>query len=168
MQFTKIKFNSEGVALEWKTPAENAKLGEKVHHRLVSENEPVKSFIDALASLRAMVGEILAVPDEWAEGLRVIGCSINYEDDGRRGFVITALKDLEATNSPCVINTPHLREDDHSGEQGGKFADESLVFRVQALCSEAAKYVQGERAQLALDLDGDEEEQEPAEAGATK
>jgi hypothetical protein len=165
MDFTKIKHGKDGVVLKWTTPAEGGRVGETVHHELTSANEPAKPFIEALAALRTNVGDVLEVEEDWTEGLRVVGVSINYEEDGRRGFVVTALKDLDATNAPAVINTPHQREY-VEGDPDGKYAESSLVSRINRLERAAEAYVNGERGQL--DMFGSEEpaEAEPAGAGA--
>jgi hypothetical protein len=147
VDFTKIKSNGKQVVLEWTTPAKGARSGELIEHRLTSEQSPVPEFTDALDALREEVGTLLETPKPWWKDLSIIGVSINVEEDGRKGYVVTALKPLSNTNAPLVINTPHLRaagEDD----EPGLFAPEGLVELVAAVCEQAKAYVGGKRAQF--------------------
>jgi hypothetical protein len=161
VDFTKIKSNGKQVVLEWTTPAKGGRTGELIEHRLCSEQPPVQEFTDALDALKVEVGALLEVPAKWALPLRVIGVSINTEEDGRKGYVITALKDLEATNAPAVINTPHLRAQEDDEEQG-KFAPASLIELVGEVIERAKDYVGGKRAQLDMFADEKKRKRGPA------
>lgn len=148
MRFTKIKANKKRVHLEWMTPAPGGGGSDYIEHTLESGDPPAPEFVQAMQALAEEVGELLEVESEWAEGLEVIGLSINYEDDGRRGLVVTCLKPLDGTNAPLVLNTPHLREPDADAD--GPALSEGMLRLLAAAGSQAAAYVKGQRAQGTL------------------
>jgi hypothetical protein len=149
MRFTKIKSSSKGVHLEWTTPAEKHPDNE-VHHKLESDDTPAPEFTEALQHFIPEVLHVLELPTEYAIGLRVTGLSVNYEEDDRRGMVVTCLKDLEATNSPLVLNTPHMRELSDEDEDGAGFLSDAMLELLAAAEEQAEAFVHGTRMQLDL------------------
>lgn len=147
MRFTKIKCQSEKVHLEWTTPAENAEA-QLVEHRLASDEAPHPDFRGAMQAFRHEVGRLLELPELWSKEIEVIGLSINHEDDGRLGLVITCLRPLSMTNAPLVINTPHLREAD--AEEEGNFLPTSILGLLDMVATQAERYVHGTRDQASL------------------
>ncbi len=59
------------------------------------------------------------------------------------GATITVLKALSAANAPLVLNTPFLPE----SSDGGICLPAETRDRIETLCEEAQKYVDGERKQ---------------------
>lgn len=145
MQFTKIKYDDKEpkVTLRWQ---ETRKGGEEVlKHALDAKDRPEPEFVEALQAFVAEVCRLLALPQDYGQGMTVRGVSINHEDDGRRGLVVTVLKALEDANSPLVLNTPHLREYDN--EESGVFASSGMIRRLDELEKRAQRYLDGHREQ---------------------
>lgn len=148
MRFTKIKYSEKnGVHLEWSTPAEK-RPEDLVEHTLNGKEAPAPEFDAALQAFRGEVLVLLELPGDYTDGLRVIGLSVNYEDDGRKGLVVTCVKQLERTNAPLVLNTPHLRE--ASDEDTGNYLPDRMVELVREAERQAAAYVPGARLQKGL------------------
>ena len=156
-KFTKIKFDGEKVHLAWTETAGPDGVDE-VKCELSSNDLPHESFTAALLALKSTVTSLCDLPITWLENdlypLVVRSASINYEDGGLRGFVVTSLKYLPRTNAPMVLNTPHMREDD--GESQGNCAPSDMVGLIEDLEREAVRYIKGHRAQG--DLFNDDEQ----------
>jgi hypothetical protein len=141
MKFFKIKYNGEKVALSW---TEHKLGGTEIEHNLHSGQTPAPDLPAALKKFERFVEELLEVPADWMNTLKVTGLSINEEeDDGREGLVITCQKKLASTNGPLVVNTPHLREPVKLGEEGpGFFLDgmaEAIETANNAACRVSAR-----------------------------
>lgn len=160
MRFTKIKFVGTKVELAWTTK----KLHQEVEHRLTSSQAPAQPLLAALEAFRDPVLRLLELPLRYGDGLRVQSLSINVEEkDGRRGLVVTSLKEIASAHSPLVLNTPHLRERmDEETEKG--FLPEEWLRLLEDAESGATRYVNGERAQSDLFADA-ARNREPAHAG---
>ena len=147
MQFTKVKYSraEKKVELTWET-TEGAGQKDAVTHSLKSFDPPHPDFVAALDAFRRPVVEFLDLPWAYEKGLEVRGITINYEEDGRYGVVITCLKELDEANAPLVLNTPHLRQyQDDPIERGFMPREwEPLLDRVHAA---ARDYVKGKREQ---------------------
>lgn len=148
MRFRKIKWNGKKVVLEWDVINDDV-----IEHRLTSPDPPRKRFTDALDSLIPDVLGLIEAPDHWADGMRVTGVSINYEgEDDRRGLVVTCLRELEGTNAPLVINTPHLKEQVEDIEEGS-FITDTMLKALTRIHTAVQKYLDGDRMQTELPLD---------------
>lgn len=77
---------------------------------LKSLDTPHDDLVNEAAKLVGAVREILELPDTlWEDRIKVTGVSWSFhEDSGVRGATITAQITLETTQSPLVVNTPHL------------------------------------------------------------
>ena len=144
MRFTSIKSNGKRVHLEWTTPAEKDPDAQ-VAHTLESKQPPAPEFTAALQAFRGEVGTLLELPKSWMEQVNVTGLSINYEDDGRQGLIVTFTRPLDRTNSPVLVNTPHLRE--ASDEETGCYLPDAMIELLKEVEIHAAAYVDGTRAQ---------------------
>lgn len=141
--FHKIGFKGGSVVLRWQTSARGGL--EQVKHELESRDVPAPGFHHALQGLGAFIQTALEIDPE---GLTIQSVSINHEEDGRRGFVVTALKAFPGFfNAPLIINTPHVREPASDDDVGPGFAPDDLVVAVDRLEREANRYLNGERAQ---------------------
>lgn len=153
MRFTKIKWNGKEVVLAWTTKSG----ADTIRHTLDSFERPRQEFDDALQAFVPEIVQLLELPTAYAEELKVIGLSINYEEGDRAGLVVTCLKNLAEFNAPLVLNTPHMREPDFDDENPGQMSDTVLQLLGRAQGA-ATRYVEGKREQ------GDlfEAESEPA------
>lgn len=94
----------------------------------------------------------------------VKGVSLSYSGDNDvMGATISCQKRLNSSNSPLMINTPHKFAEKHSEGMNAEFLlSGGCVEALEALIEQAEKYLDGERAQLKLDLTenaGKEEEE---------
>lgn len=140
MRFRKIKYNGKKVHLEWSTDSGDA----VIEHTLDCESKPEQDLPDAMQAFVPQVVDLLELAEGYDEGLRVTGISINYESSGRRGVVITSLKELDDFTAPLVLNTPHLKEPDLDDDDSPSWPGgwEELLKAAEA----AAKgYVEGKR-----------------------
>lgn len=133
--------------------------GEVIRSVEVNSYDPPRAeFMPALLALKGPALELIGAPSAWRDGTIIGGLSVNYEDDGRMGAVVTLLVPLDTTNSPLVLNTPHLRAPGDPDE-GGRFMPYELERAVEEMVKEAGRYLDGERAQGDLFKAG---EMEPA------
>lgn len=147
MNFTKIKFNGEKVSLSW---TEKKSGGTEIEHNLHSAQMPSPDLPAALKAFDKFVEELIEVPRDWMATLKVTGLSINEEEDGRSGLVITCLKKVGAANGPLVLNTPHLRQPLKLGEEGPGFFMDGMEGAIESADRAATGYVDGKRAQRNL------------------
>ena len=145
MRFTKIKSNGKTVELQWHESKLN---GEEISHHLTSPDAPSPALPSALAAFVPIVLDLLQLPEDWSENLRVQSLSINHEKgDGRMGLVITCLKKLPDANAPLVLNTPHLRQPVNDDDTGPGFFIEGMGEALDDVLSAALGFYNGERAQ---------------------
>lgn len=165
IRFKKIKVDKTGkVILNYDEIIRDDHVNE---YTMKCADKPRPQFQKALNGLRRHVAEIcelnippnLAHPNEVAN-IEVRGVSLSWTDD-IMGVVITALKTLRNSNSPLVLNTPHLPEEPYS--EGG---DESMcltsecVDAIRNLIDEAHRYLEGDRQQLDLFIEPEEKDGE--------
>lgn len=155
-RFTKIA-NAKNVHIEWQSKKTTASKAEELHqHQLDCPERPRPAFGAALQRFLAFALQIIGAPDTWAENTRVTGVSINYEEDGRRGLVITMSRKGPLGAAPFVINTPHLREPmDPTKETGVSFFPTGLAGVIDFAAQEAQAYLDGDRAQADMFAEGD-------------
>lgn len=146
MKFTKIKYGSDGVELRWTT--DSAK--DQVAHVLTSKDKPEPEFESRLQLLVHHAARILDLPGSYEMGMKAVGVSLVYEEkSGRKGCVITCLKELPATSvAPACLNTPYLREPDIDDEN--PCMSDELVADLADLEAAARRYIEGKRAQQDL------------------
>lgn len=139
MRFTKVKHRNGETTLVWL----DSEDGCQHRHEVTSTETPEPEFRNALAALGPHVGRLLELPPDY--GLEVAGISLRYGDDDRYGVVVTAVKEVEGSTSPFVINSPTTKSPDvddtrpQMSEAFGKAVDEVLAL--------AARFVDGKRAQ---------------------
>lgn len=112
-----------------------------------STDPPRPQFLPAMDALRLPALELIGAPPAWEDAAEVFGLSVNHEEGGRIGAVVTLKVRLDATNSPLVINTPHMRQEVPDDTAGGKFLPYAFEQAVLAMVDEARRFLDGERAQ---------------------
>lgn len=143
MRFQKIKYNGSQVVLRWVTK----KLGgDEIEQEVRSFQTPHPEFVSAMRAFILPALELLELPEDYDEGLTVTGLSINEEEDGRLGLVVTMQKKLAGANAPLVLNTPHLRQlmDE---EYDGNFLPDEMLLAIEAAERCAKNFIDGKRAQ---------------------
>lgn len=146
MRFSKIKWDGKAVILRWTTRENGGET--EVHHELESRQQPHPDFTAAIAAFVMPVLDLLELPPEYAHSFSVVGLSLNEEDDGRGGIVVTCFKKLAETNAPLVLNTPHLRE--AGDEPEGLFMPSHWLKLIETAEKAAEQFVKGQREQLSL------------------
>jgi hypothetical protein len=153
-QFTKIVANQKHVALHWSSRKKSADDVEEItSHELQCQAKPRPSFDTALQAFKPFLLKILGAPASWSEGTTVTGISLNKEEDGRRGVVITASRKCPHGAAPIAINTPHLREPIDDKDAGSSFFLEGMADAIDVMYQEAQKYLEGDRQQGELFTD---------------
>lgn len=148
-QFTKISSNQKAIAIDWLTKRRTAsEVEEHQSHHLGCPEKPRPAFEKALQAFLPYLITILGAPAEWKGNTRITGVSINKEEDGRRGVVLTASRKCPHGPSPVAINAPHLREPMTDAEQAGtNFFLPGMADAIDTLCEEAQAYLDGDRSQ---------------------
>lgn len=147
-QFSKIRNTGKAIQIEWNTKRKTASQAEEYQsHQLECPERPRPAFDLALQSFLASALTILGAPPTWSENTKVIGVSLNKEEDNRRGIVITLTRKCPHGAAPIPINTPHLRESMDEREKGPNFWLPGMEEQVAYITAEAEAYLDGDRAQ---------------------
>lgn len=143
---TKCKLSKEG-EVEIEFTRERSEIGDGAvdEFTLRSKDQPHPDFNKALGDLTTVALELVELPVEYADGVRVSGASFTDNDKQGFGGSITAVKTLR--HGVLVINCPHHYKGTKQMQGGpGCFTDEqvSALYQLQI---EAVAYVNGKRAQ---------------------
>ena len=148
IRFNKIKVDGKTrICLDYDELVGDGKTNE-YSMKCVDRARP--EFYDLLQALRRHVAQICELPTKPSDIARmeVRGISLSWTND-IMGVVITALKELKRSNSPLVINTPHMPVEPYSDDgDPTKCLDRHCVEGVENLISEARRYLEGDRAQI--------------------
>lgn len=143
MQFTKISYTPPTPK---KLPKVLVRWVDGLAEFEVSAAElPRQSFVDALAELAPDVLD-LCMLDVEVERLTVRSVSLRDDAEGEAGLTITALRELDWTETPLVLNTPFASM--------ALIPTEGIQERLLDLFDEARAFVEGKRQQLGL-FEGD-------------
>lgn len=165
-QFTKIVCNAKQIALDWTSKRKTASEAEEVtSHELRCQEKPRPAFDKALQKFLPFLLTIIGAPADWRENTKVTGVSLNKEEDGRRGIVITASRKCPHGSAPIAINSPHLREGLDDKETGANFFLDGMGDAIDVMCDEAAAYLGGDRSQGELFGDETKEERKAKRGG---
>ncbi len=151
MQFDKITISEKGVKLTWSSAEEpRATHG----HEFESSDSPGPDFLAAVEAFRPIITDLLKTPEKFiGDGCEIRTFSLSTDDDGRRGIVITLVKKLAKFKAPCTINLPYLSEQTGEKPSPGYMPD-GMLAAIEQLETAAAAYVNGERVQRELALEG--------------
>jgi hypothetical protein len=146
-RFTKIKFDGSKMRLEYEQPRKD---GDPDEFTLLCADAPAPEFTEAFAALAQDVIAICELPSDQLSKIKVRGVTLTYSND-IMGACITALKTLKSANAPLVINTPHLPAEAYGGDDtASPTLDTATCDRLRSVCEQAARYLNGERAQASL------------------
>ena len=164
-RITKVKYVGGKVEIHYEVEKQDGQLDE---YTLKCTDLPTPEFVKALENLRPDVATWLELDPEWANNVEIRGVSFSWSNDVM-GAVITALKPLELSNSPMIINTPHKPEEPYGEDPDESQVDKCLssecVDNLRDLLTQAGKYVDGDREQGTL-FEVEQKETEPAAVGA--
>lgn len=129
---------------------------------------PRPELKEALEAMADHMVDMIEAPHDWRNEITVLSVTVTSSNDVQ-GLVITGMRELENSNAPLVINTPHFTREPYNEE------DDSDVGIFSFECADALdelerlviRFVEGERAQQELDFSADgvavgTREQEPA------
>lgn len=108
-------------------------------HRVVAEREPHPDFRAALQALRRDLTRILELPTRYTEPMQMRSVTLRFSDGDFSSVTLSAVRPLERSNTPASYNTPAAAE-----------LDDSALERLQVLCTEAARYLDGKAGQTSL------------------
>lgn len=136
-------------------------------YSITTAQEPHPDFKKSLEALRPVVLRIselngVAKPED----LTVRSVSFSYHKNGSTGVIFTALRKMQKSKSPMLLNTPlkileQGAEDNNPDDEG---LSDFGVEQVEKLREEATKFLQGKRAQGNL-FEGQSETDSRAEDG---
>ncbi|MEO1076733.1 MAG: hypothetical protein AAFX41_12345 [Bacteroidota bacterium] len=136
LKWSKAIVNDEGILVEEK-------------RQLESTDVPHPDFLAALRALRPVVNEacMLGIEDEdLQDQLTIKGMTLSEtaddQGDDAQGVTITALRELDWSGAPLVLNTPF--------SVVGYIPHSQAEARVEAVEAEAIRYIKGKRAQGGL------------------
>lgn len=126
-----------------------------------SKDRALPEFYTALQGLTEHACRICEFPREYDKNVTVIGVSFSYtevKDTGAiiMGATITFRKELEGSNSPLIVNTPHKPSEFYDGKGEESPQDPKLLLSIECvkalevLQEEAIRYIDGERDQLTI------------------
>lgn len=143
MTINKVKHDGALTHIEY----EDEINGTIEEHVLKSYDKPLPEFIEALQSLAPAIELICELPEGYSNSITIRGVSFSHAGPHETmGASITGLKSLGTSNSPLVINTPHLPSEDYNGnEYNTMLLPGSAVLNLHWLISEAERFVRGER-----------------------
>ena len=148
IRINKVKFKEGKIFIKFEK--ENKDSWDQFSIR--SLDAPLNSFLLSMEGLTEDVCRICEFSGECNySNLKVIGVSFSYTND-IMGATITALKTLESTSSPLVINTPHKPTEPYSGDDTSNCLSTTTVAKLELLCLEAKGYIAGDRAQMEMKL----------------
>lgn len=147
MKITKVRYAGDKVTVCYEADDDSQRTAVEV----AGKDEPHTSFREAMAALIPTVAAVLDLPLPYfqAEGTEARQVTVKYYDADQRGFVISAVRPVEGSNSPFVIHTPHMKEarQDEDGELSETGLAEQDVEAIDLVLSEAQRYLDGHRAQ---------------------
>jgi hypothetical protein len=148
-RITKVKY-SDRVIINYEVPR-----GDSVAtYTLDCTDAPTQAFVDALQALKQLIPLWGDMTPEQAQNCEIRGAFFSWKRDIFGGG-FTALRPLKNCASPMVLNMPHKPSQPYSGE-----GDEGVCLTtienelLLAVCAQAEKYLDGERAQMELSIMG--------------
>jgi len=131
--------------LEWETPSG----GEEWDEATISlKCTPHPDLLAALQALAPHVVEICEMEDLQEPAIEVRSVTYTWAHDVM-GAVITALRHLQNSPAPLVLNTPHKPSDWYGDQEDGDPAQllpEHTVRALRQLQKEAIEFLEGKRA----------------------
>lgn len=140
---TEVAFNAEGpkVGIKFRIPVGD----HKDDHTLTSDVAANDSFVEAFNAVLPVFMKLLEIPLAKSEKHTLRRVTLGVDDKGDTVLSCHIIRKLSATTQAFNLNSPQFK---------GVSAPEKLQ-PIYALCSEARKYLAGDRKQIALDLDVD-------------
>lgn len=158
MRITKFKrTKSDKIYIAYEKENDN---GDWDKYTLRCADDPKPEMFEALEELRQDVVQICELQQGTETVLDVTGVSFSYSD-GIMGAVITAQKTLMTANAPLNINTPSLPAQPYGEGNEQPILPPETVSRLENLKNECELYIEGDRKQMSLFNDNQDNEDLP-------
>jgi len=133
------------LALAWEFPS--ATEGEWDEFSFSRKVKPHPDLLGALQALAPHVVEICELEDLQEPAIEVRSVTYTWAHDVM-GAVITALRQLQNSPAPLVLNTPHKPSAPYGDEEGdpAQLLSEPTVLALRRLANEAREFLGGKRA----------------------
>lgn len=147
-QIRKVKYNDSKVIIEYQVERD----GGCDKYTMECSDAPTQDFIDALDNLKILTKGWTGGLIECGDDCRVAGASMSHKN-GVFGGCFCVLKPIAGCGAPLVLNMPHKPSVPYS--EGG---DEDVCLTgtefdaLQEVHNQALAYLDGERAQMELEL----------------
>jgi len=118
-----------------------------------AKEAPMQSFTKAWDKIIKMIPNIMEVPAEWIESVKVKSLSISYTKNGTRSVQIGFDKTYTITEKSKAEKTPFIQFDlPAEGESEPRQCATKHATDFATVITEMEKYAKGERQQLLLPL----------------
>ena len=118
-----------------------------------AKEAPMQSFTKAWDKLLDMIPNIMEVPAEWTESVKVKSLSISHTKNGTRSAQIVFDKTYTITEKSKAEKTPCIQFDlPAEGESDPRQCANQHATDFAQMIAEMEKYAKGERQQLLLPL----------------
>jgi hypothetical protein len=145
MRLTKVHSTGDEVTIKYEVKNDQQ---ETEIRELPAGGAPAPEFTGALQAFGAYVLELCGFTKKWGEEITVRGVTIQYQNDRPR-VTVSAVRPLERTNAPLVINTPRCAvPDDDVDEEPTEGPATQLPGLLEALLKETIRYLNGHRQQM--------------------
>ena len=124
------------------------------NYTLDSEDAPNPSLLKSLSDLASDVLYLCEIQGKQDFQVEVRSISFSYGGDKEvMGATISAGIALERSYCPLNVNTPHKASESYSEHEDPKqLLDESTIIKLKLVQEEAIKFINGDRAQLKMDM----------------
>lgn len=148
MEITKVKFKDGTLYYQYEVERSDGSVDEV---KVKSHDAPLATFEEVWDMLPKVVVDEAELPISMANDTTVSSITISHYDDGRWGAVLSAVRSLENSNCPLVLNTPHKPAiPSENNPQDTMVLSESSVRKIEDVIRETEKYIRGERQQRTL------------------
>ncbi len=155
-QYTKIALHGSGddtkVHLHFNEPTE---AGGRQEHDIESKDAPLESFLTAMKQMDQFVAAMLEYPTTYAENCKVHIVSLSRKAD--RIGVILSVKKVLTNGLSFNHNTPKYNEPNDEGLDGAADMPDGMMDCITRLIAEADRYRAGERSQMGMEFEGEDE-----------
>ena len=142
-RIAKVKFKEGEWVIHTKQPLDEGDKEATIKLRA----QPHPDMPMAFQALEAVVREVWELPDSYAKDkITIIGVSFSqHEESEVEGACVTALVSLDTSNSPGVLNTPHLPYEQYNEGGTQPTLSHDAIHLLETFRSEAAAYVTGKK-----------------------
>ena len=150
MRITKIKLTKDDkIHVAYEKAAERG----WDEYTFTCSEKPRPELYGVLKDLDVHVADICELPADYSERITVKGVTFSYGGEAEvMGATITAQMELESSNCPLNLNTPHKASESYSEAPADEkqLLSDDCIIALDDLVDEIERYIQGDRAQQTL------------------